>query len=533
MIQKLVLKNFRGYRDSTIVFNRELNILVGDNEAGKSTALEAINLALTSRTYGKFLAADLSSHVINLAVRQEFVAAAQAGKKPQPPEALIELYLDDTAATGALRGTNNSLREDAPGLRLRVKFDPEYAAEYAEFMSVPEKVTSIPIEYYQVEWRDFAGRAVTPRSVKVSSSLIDASRIRLQSGSDYYLQRIIADTLDKRQRVELARTYRAQQELFASEPSVAAINTFLDNSKDDITSKRLTMEIDVSQRGGWESSLEPHLDELPFTHAGNGEQNMLKILLALSRKAEDAHVILIEEPENHLSFSSLNHLIRKIADKCEGRQVIITTHSSYVINKLGLEQLLLISNHQLTRLKDLPDDTQTYFMKLSGYDTLRMVLAKKVILVEGPSDELIVQRAYKDFHHRRPIEDGVDVINIRGLSFKRFLDIAALLGKPTMVVTDNDGEPAAVDAKYAPYAGHANISWTRGDDPSLPTLEPQLVAANSLQVLNRILGRTASTSAELAAYMVKSGNKTDCAVLIHDSEEEINMPAYILAAVHV
>ena len=39
-----------------------------------------------------------------------------------------------------------------------------------------------------------------------------------------------------------------------------------------------------------------------------------------------------------------------------------------------------------------------YFKKLPGYDTLRLVLAKRVILVEGPSDELVVQRAYRDAH---------------------------------------------------------------------------------------------------------------------------------------
>jgi predicted ATP-dependent endonuclease of OLD family len=32
--------------------------------------------------------------------------------------------------------------------------------------------------------------------------------------------------------------------------------------------------------------------------------------------------------------------------------------------------------------------------KLPGYDTLRLILCNKAILVEGPSDELIVQKAY-------------------------------------------------------------------------------------------------------------------------------------------
>lgn len=53
----------------------------------------------------------------------------------------------------------------------------------------------------------------------------------------------------------------------------------------------------------------------------------------------------------------------------------------------------------------LTPDTYSYFKKLPGYDTLRLILAHRVILVEGPSDDLIVQHAYKNvmeiFHQRR------------------------------------------------------------------------------------------------------------------------------------
>ena len=66
VIQKIVLKNFRRFRDATIDFTGGLNIIVGDNEAGKSTVLDAINLALTSRWQGKFFATELVPHFINL-----------------------------------------------------------------------------------------------------------------------------------------------------------------------------------------------------------------------------------------------------------------------------------------------------------------------------------------------------------------------------------------------------------------------------------------------------------------------------------
>lgn len=72
----------------------------------------------------------------------------------------------------------------------------------------------------------------------------------------------------------------------------------------------------------------------------------------------------------------------------------MTTHSSFVANKLGLDKLILIDNFKPVKFNDLKSDTKRFFQKISGYDTLRFVLSNKVILVEGDSDELVVQKAY-------------------------------------------------------------------------------------------------------------------------------------------
>lgn len=47
-ITKLLVENFKSFKERfEVEFTEGLNIVVGDNEAGKSTILEAINLALT------------------------------------------------------------------------------------------------------------------------------------------------------------------------------------------------------------------------------------------------------------------------------------------------------------------------------------------------------------------------------------------------------------------------------------------------------------------------------------------------------
>jgi hypothetical protein len=508
-----------------------MNILVGDNDAGKSTILEAIGLALTSKVRGRPLAQDLSPYLFHRDAVEEYISALREGHEAKPPEIIIDLFLDPKSGPAALRGTNNLLRVDEPGVRVRVALNPDYEPEYKEFIKDPSKVRLVPTEYYKVDWLGFSGNGITFFSIPATASLIDAANIHLQSGVDYYLKSLINDHLKPDERVKLARAYRSLRENFAEDDSIVKINEALRGAPSDVSDRELTLGIDVSQKASWESSIVPHLDDLPFQYVGKGEQSTLKILLALNRKVEEAHIVLVEEPENHLSFPNLGRLVKKISDKCEDKQVFITTHSSYVLNKLGLEKLVLLSLTEGFRLDSLPADTQDYFRKLSGYDTLRLVLAKRSLLVEGPSDELVVQRAYRDAHGVLPVEDGVDVINVRGLSFKRFLDIASLLAQNRVaVLTDNDGKDASeVIRGYAAYAVFPNISVYVGEDKGYKTLEPQLLKANGLALMNTVLGQNFASEDDLLAYM--KAHKTTCALAIFESDETINMPEYIKNAV--
>jgi putative ATP-dependent endonuclease of the OLD family len=240
-----------------------------------------------------------------------------------------------------LKATNNSLREKVPGVRIRVAFNEDFRDEYDAYVADPTRVTLVPAEYYKVDWLGFDGNGVTARSVPATASLIDATAIRLQHGADAYLQTIIGSNLEPNERVELSRSYRSLRETFSGIDAVAAVNEKLAGERGDISERRLTLSIDLSQRSGWERSLVPHLDDLPFPYVGKGEQGTLKILLALNRKkVKDTHVVLIEEPENHVSFSTLNQLIDKVVQKCAGKQVLVMTHSAYILNKLGLDELV-------------------------------------------------------------------------------------------------------------------------------------------------------------------------------------------------
>lgn len=526
MIHTVSIRNFRRFRKLDLRLEPGINVIVGQNDAGKSTLVEAINLAMTGRYDGRPLLQSLTPYTINAAATKEYRDALLAGKKPTPPEVVVEVRFSDNDELAELAGTNNMTGVDAPGVVVKASFNPDFEAEYTAFVANPQGIDLVPTEYYQVEWLSFAGSGISRRSIPASAALIDASNLGWRPGADMHLQRALEGSLEAKERAELAREYRSVREAFRSKTPVQKINAKLSETAKPLTKKVVQLGIDISQRHTWESGLTLHLDDLPLAGLGTGERHALKTLMALGQS--DAGLVLLEEPETNLSFSNLRRLLARIREQCEGRQVVVTTHSSFVLNKLGLEHMVLLEGDNHGRLTDLAKDTVHYFRRLPGYDTLRLVLADRAILVEGPSDELVVQRAYRDLTKKDAIEDGIDVISV-GLSHKRFLDLARVIGREVRVVRDSDGKTKAeIEATFKEYAG-AKISIYTGGDATAKTLEPEIAAANTLDDLNAVLGTGFATKDMAIEHM--TANKTAVAEKIFDADKPIQMPEYIRNAV--
>ena len=324
------------------------------------------------------------------------------------------------------------------------------------------------------------------------------------------------------------RTYR---ENLADDPAFQAANEALAVNKNALSKRTVKLSPDSSTKNSWEAGITPHMDGVPFAQVGKGEQAAFKILLALDKNSTPRRdSILIEEPENHLSYSSLNILIERIRDRSAGQQLVITTHSSFVLNKLGVEKLRLLGNSGIGSMLDLPSDTQEYFRKLAGFDTLRLVLARAVILVEGPSDEITVQKAYLQRYKVLPLEAGVDIISVQSLAFRRFLQLGQTMGKKIAVITDLDDDNSQDKARKR-FSDFEN-SQVRGFVGSVTdgrTLESQLISSAGRELLNRALGKSFPSDNELADYLAE--NKTELALALLDYADTIPMPKYIEDAI--
>jgi putative ATP-dependent endonuclease of OLD family len=538
-ISKVRIENFKIFKGSFVLqLNDGMNILVGNNEAGKSTIIEAIHLALTGLYNGKYLKNELTEYLFNKEIRDSYIASLKTDKPFPPPYILIEIYFGGNDLDDKFRGSNNSDRIDCHGIKLEIKFDENYKSEYNDYRKLKE-IFTIPIEYYDVYWTGFDYDPITTRTVPLKSALIDSSSIKFQNGSDIYISRIVRNFLETKEIVEVSQAHRSMKEEFMKATIISAINKRIQNAT-NISNKKVELSVELSSKNAWENSLITQLDDIPFHNIGKGEQCMVKTKLALvAPKTEKANVILFEEPENHLSHSKLNHLVNYIANNKTDKQVLISTHNSFVANKLGLENIILLDSQNTFPLKALPENTFSYFKKLAGYDTLRLILCKKAILVEGDSDELVVQKAYFVKNGRLPIEDEIDVISV-GTSFKRFLEIAEKLQKNVSVVTDSDGDVEALSKKYKNYLGDnkkdfIDICFDNIIDTvnikkfNYDTLEPKLLKANSLEKMNTILGKAYTNIDDMHKFMKE--NKTECALKVFETEETLNFPEYILNAI--
>lgn len=543
-IKKIKIQDFKCFHGLfEIELNTGLNILVGNNEAGKSTILEAIHLALTGMYGGRNIRNELSQYLFNSETVASYIESVNAGKPNEPPAILIEIYFDGSIDPDFEGNGNSEQLNKVEGLKFEIKYDHKFDDEYEKLIN-QRNILSLPIEYYEISWTSFSRKSITVRSIPIKSAMIDSSNYRYQNGSDVYISRIVKDLLSPEEVTAVAQAHRKMKDTFINDASITAINKRIQDES-SIVDGTVSLSVDLSSKNAWENSLVTQLNDIPFNFIGKGSQCVLKTELALTRRqAQNAQIVLLEEPESHLSFTKLNQLISAIEEKYSNKQILVSTHSSFVANKLGLDHLLLLANHKITKITEL--SSAEFFKKIAGYDTLRMLLCKKAILVEGASDELVIQKAYMEKHNGKlPIQDSIDVISV-GISFLRFLELAKELEINVSVVTDNDGDIEALKNKYRDYLGDNQKPNIRicfdetidsGDlkigksDYNYNTLEPKIIKANNenLELFNRMFNTQYKDVDDLRKYMKQ--HKTECAMAIFNTKETVIFPEYILEAI--
>ncbi|WP_164978133.1 ATP-dependent nuclease [Trueperella pyogenes] len=542
-LKELRVFGFKRFRSANVAFSEGVNIVVGDNDSGKSTLLEAITAVIDGQYRGVPLMRSLSEDLFNKEIVEEYLDSLNSHRPCNPPKIVIEaVFFGDGDAVALYKGDFNSKGSGAEsGIVLEISLDMEsFSEEYREFVA-SERHYGLPIEYYHCSWTTFARKNIRPAGIKFKSTLVGASSSLTWPGSKAMVTKIARDVLDGPDQIAVSQVHRRMRSGFSSDPIVKNINEKVSASTQSLTRKSVTFGFEAGTVNSWESGVITKLEDIPFSNVGDGTKSIVSTELALSKNEKrGGNVVLLEEPENHLSHTRLNMFLEGVKKRCSDVQLIVTTHSSFVANKMELRNLILLNGDKSASMASLSEETSRFFMKAPGYKTLRVLLCRTAILVEGDADELVLQRAYMDSNGGRlPIQDGIDVISV-GTSFLRFLEVAKTIGKRTIAVTDNDGDIAALERKYRGYphvssaqsnnlqvVSYANRLLESGEAKGVNynTLEAEVYESADRVTLSEIVGRSMHERDAALKYM--ESNKTEVALRIFDAEQTLSFPDYI------
>ncbi|MEJ5223959.1 MAG: AAA family ATPase [Anaerolineales bacterium] len=202
-----------------------------------------------------------------------------------------------------------------------------------------------------------------------------------------------------------------------------------------------------------------------FDELGTGQEQILALAFAhaYARAFYGGIVLVIEEPEAHLHPLAQRWLAGQIRKMCQdGLQVILTTHSPAFVDVLGLDGFVLVrkDNEGATEVKQIdtkkladfciqhgahvtktnPDTILPFYAAHATEEILSGFFAKSIILVEGQTEALslpiYLKRVGLDITQK-----GIAIIPVMGKgNLAKWWRLFSAYGIPVYVTFDNDVE---------------------------------------------------------------------------------------------
>jgi putative ATP-dependent endonuclease of the OLD family len=511
LITKIIFKNYRKFKSLIIDVEPDINILVGDNESGKSSILEAINLVL-SGSKGKIEFIGLE----NLFNVEEINNFLQSNRQYENlPELYVELYFNEQN-NHKLSGNINSMSKSCDGLQLTIKPNDDFSQDIISILKSPDHV--FPFEFYKISFNTFSGEVYSGYNKYFRHILVDNSQISSEYAMQEYsrdLYNLSSTTIDK---YKYQNEYRKHKNNF-KENQLKHLNSYLNEYQFRLKdSSKSNLATDLTLSDG----------NINLDNKGAGKQCFIKTKFALNKK-NDLDFILLEEPENHLSHINMHRLISEI-DESDNQQLFIATHSNLIASRLNLKKLILLNSNSNKSLKlsSLQDDTANFFIKAPNNNLLQFVLSQKVILVEGAAEFILMQEFLYKTINSSAEEINVHIISINGTSFKRYLELSKLLKIRTAVIRDNDGNyEENCTKRYSTFLETDFIKVFADENNNNTTFE-KCIYSNNQAICDKLFSSN-HKSLNTQDFMLK--NKTDAALKLLNTSSELVVPEYIKKAI--
>ncbi len=515
IIDRMKIINYKKfYGENNIKLNEDINVIIGDNEAGKSSILLALDLVL-SGSQNKIDNIGLEN-LFNCRVIDEFMNSDRDFTKL--PELIIELYMKDTGVP-EMYGNNNEETIMADGIRLKIKPDEDFTKVIIESLAKENAV--FPFEYYKCVFKKFSDDSYNNYKRPIRHIVIDSSNI----SSEYHMREYVTSLYSAYTDNSSKNLYNLEFRKFKKDFEKTNLITLNDKVPN------IKFGFSTNNKYSLENNLTIYDNGIDLWNKGSGTQCMLKIKSSLDKKSENIDLILIEEPENHLSDVNMRKMLQDIMESNK-KQMFITTHNSMICSRLNLKKIIALSENKIStsEFSLIEDETADFFIKCPSNTILNFILSNKVILVEGAAEYILLEKLYKLQTNNDANIDKINVISVNGLSFKRYLDIAKKLNIKVAVLTDNDRDyNSNVVEKYKDYKNHNNIQIFSDTDNKRYTFEIAVYNDN----INYI--NTHNITAETDKQKFMLNNKAESAYRIlkelESDSDNFTIPKYIMDAI--
>lgn len=446
-------------------FTPSLNLLVGENNSGKTTIIDAIKYTLHTQSYENMrLDTD------------DFHLPTGATDDMRATELRIECNFKGFSETEAknflewLGLKKNS--QDQYDYYLKVSFTAKRQGNniYYDIKAGPDddgkqlsgEARNLLRTTYLKPLRD-AEKEMSPGRNSRLAQILESHDAFKGKDEDHYIFEIIKTANEKITKyfkgLDIDGNPLQDQK---GEGLLKQINTYLNefsgdrnNQISDFTISKLRLK----------SILERLNLDITESKSGLGSQNLLFIateLLLLKRDSyQGLRLAVVEEIEAHLHVQAQIRLIEFLQGEVRdsGVQLIMTTHSTDLASKVKLENLIICKNDNAFPMghnhTELNKGDYLFLERFLDSTKANLFFAQGVILVEGDSENLILP-IIADIIDKPFSLFGVTVVNVGNTAFLRYSRIfkrqelgLGMLNLPVSAITDNDIKPDIYNTKHS------------------------------------------------------------------------------------
>lgn len=431
-IRQIKVAHFRGVKFLNWNLDSSFCCLIGPGDSGKSTVLDAAEVALSSRWFAftepDFFACDTSSPIVIEATVGELSKALKS-------DARLGLYVRGWTSEGELRDEPED--DDEPVLTVRLTVDASME----------------PV------WELICDRIDDPRTLSNRDrALFGLVRLagedvrHLAWGQGSVLSRLTGETHEASTR--LAKAYMAARENAKLDEIESLANAA---KKAEEFAKGLGAYVEGSYEPGLElgrsgltsGSIALHDDGVPLRLAGLGTRRLATLAIQKSAIIEGA-IVLVDEIEHGLEPHRIIGAISQLkTDQHEsvaaGRpvgQVLMTTHSDVAIGEIGPGYLRVMQMNRPGRQGVVLAPTSPDSIRALMRFTPRALFARRILVTEGNTEIgmlLGIREHWSVRHLGKPIEQlGAAIADGNGAQVPAMALALHELGYKTAIFRDSD-----------------------------------------------------------------------------------------------